>query len=174
MLWHCHNFMIFNILQNNAKFSYFFSQCQQQWLDSNPWPFDDEASVLPLCHCHCLLTLILLPFSHSLYHLQRLDLYPWLYDDEAIVLSLFYCWLSTFILSRHFLSTHISSAGQTRTLNLWIMRWVFYHCVTPTSRYDLGPVLGQPFQPSLMFAGRLRPYLQTLDKAGKACHGQTL
>ncbi len=51
-------------------------------------------------------------------------------------------------------------------------------------------VLGKPFQPSLMFASKARAYLseaplmystlsqaphpQTLDKAGKACQGQTL
>jgi hypothetical protein len=27
------------------------SECQRQKLDSNPWPWDYEASVLPLCYC---------------------------------------------------------------------------------------------------------------------------
>ncbi len=41
-------------------------------------------------------------------------------------------------------------------------------------------VPGRPFQPSLMFMvkasslGILRPYSQTLDKAGKACRRKTL
>ncbi len=29
------------------------SQCQQRQLDSNLQPWDDEASCLPLCQCHC-------------------------------------------------------------------------------------------------------------------------
>jgi len=35
-------------------------------------------------------------------------------------------------------------------------------------------MLGAYLRGKVLHSGRLRPYLQTLDEAGKACQGQTL
>jgi hypothetical protein len=44
-------------------FCYFLSWHQQQWKDSNPRPWNDEASVLPLCSCRWTANILMLKFK---------------------------------------------------------------------------------------------------------------
>jgi hypothetical protein len=46
--FNCQNFCLLFYL--NKLFCHVLSQCQRQWLDSNPQLWDDDASLLPLCY----------------------------------------------------------------------------------------------------------------------------
>ncbi len=52
MALHCQLFTLYSIFWCiHQPFSLFsLSQCMQQWLDLNPWPWDNKVMVLPLCH----------------------------------------------------------------------------------------------------------------------------
>ena len=83
------------IASNQCCLSYLpssLSRCNQNCLDTNPWPLDDQVGVLPLCYCRCPMLSILFAISLSRWKQNRLDSNPmtfvWLRGCSTTVLLL--------------------------------------------------------------------------------------
>ncbi len=99
----------------------FHSLCNWQ-LDSNPWPWNDEMSALPLCYYCWPCKYNFFP-SWCQWHLES---NPWPWNDEVNFIPLcYYCWPYKY---------NFSPPGTIGTLtqlpDLEMMRWVFYHYAT--------------------------------------------
>ncbi len=109
-----------------------FSLCKQNCLAYNPWPSDDQMSVLPLCYCHWPMLFILfavfsLPMQvKSLNSIEPLTL-GWLSECSTTVLL---PPTNVVYLICYLLSTAAIKIVWTLTLDLWMIKWVFYHCST--------------------------------------------
>ncbi len=110
-------------------------RCQEQFLNLNPWPFDQRVSVL-LLYYHCQ------PKKDKPYHYfpcwwqqQWLDLSPWPFHHKASVTPLCYCYWPTREqgLFPMILAFVARSSCWIWTLDLFIIRQVSYHCATTAS-----------------------------------------
>ncbi len=103
--------------------------CQQRWFETNPQPWNAEASVLPLCCC-CWPWLLKLFFLFSIpcpwCQLRWLETNPQPWNAEEVLYPFSTavspgCWN----LFSYFLSPDASSDGLKQTLNLGILRKCF-------------------------------------------------
>jgi hypothetical protein len=137
------------------------SLCQQQWLELNPWSWNDGVRVLPMCYfCWTLLEPLTFGWwgecSATGHYLN-----PWPWDDEAmdnhcattgghtwtldigilrqgittvLLLEDITCTLDLGIMSQG-ITTVLLLVDITWTIDLRIMSSVFFQCATPTSHH---------------------------------------
>jgi hypothetical protein len=80
---------LFNHIQPLSS-HFLFPECHRHLLDSNPLPWNDEISVLPLCYCLLSPSNLILTFSLSQCQWHMLDSNPWPWNDEISVLPMCY------------------------------------------------------------------------------------
>ncbi len=125
----CSSNMLSTTAKFPAKYNFLcFSLCQCPGWDSIPQPLDDEMGVLPPCY-HILPSFQSnLTFCVFLCQCHGLDAIPQPLDDEMDVLPPCYCSQPSFWPNLTFgVFLSVSAMSWIRSLNLWMMKWVFFH-----------------------------------------------
>ncbi len=114
---------------------FYLSRWHQPWRYSNPWPLDDEKSVLPLCYTnnHCTFTLYCLLLIDSNNVLTELLILGCWGKWSSILLPQLSKRVCTF--PDHFLHTSDICHGMMWALDLGMLRQVFYLLATSTVQF---------------------------------------